>query len=297
MLLQIRSFLTVVEEGSLHRAAARLRMSQSTLSRQMQALEHEVGGLLLDRTSTGARPTPAGHALVAKMHPLLASYDAALVEVRRLVRGESAQLRIGYVASTAQDYLEPALAALRGPHPKARVKLLDLSPGEQITSLRRGEIDIALLDQGDDLLARDFYLRKIAVIPSLIVLPACHPLASRPQVHLAELKHETFVDGPDADVPGYNRQVTRICRRCGKFRPRFIGQPQSLDEGLALVANEEVVALLPDYVGRRSAPGVAMRPIADSEATWNLFVAWPRGRTSGPLRALLEAFTHPPNPG
>ena len=57
MLEQIRSFLTVVEEGSLHRAAARLRISPSTLSRQMQALEHELGGRLLERMTTGVSPS------------------------------------------------------------------------------------------------------------------------------------------------------------------------------------------------------------------------------------------------
>jgi hypothetical protein len=55
MLEQIRSFLTVVEEGSLHQVAVRLRISPSALTRQMQALEHELGGRLLERMITGVR--------------------------------------------------------------------------------------------------------------------------------------------------------------------------------------------------------------------------------------------------
>ena len=136
MLVHLRSFITVVEEGSLHRAAERLHLSQSTLSRQMQALEAELGGQLLERTSTGVRPTNGGHALAAKAGALLASYEGTIVEVRRLLRGESEQLRIGYVGSAAHDYLHPALARLRQTHPTARLQLLDLSPGEQITALR-----------------------------------------------------------------------------------------------------------------------------------------------------------------
>src|SRR5258705_10389926 len=57
MSTQIRSVLTVVGEGSPHRAAARLRISQSALSRQMQALEHELGGRLLERMTTGVSPS------------------------------------------------------------------------------------------------------------------------------------------------------------------------------------------------------------------------------------------------
>jgi DNA-binding transcriptional LysR family regulator len=60
---QLRAFLVALEEGSLNRAAIRLRMSQSALSRQMQAIENEVGGALLERTTVGVRPTAAGHAL------------------------------------------------------------------------------------------------------------------------------------------------------------------------------------------------------------------------------------------
>src|SRR6266404_6918302 len=66
MILQLRSFLAVIEEGSLHRAATPLNLSQSALSR-MQALEHELGGKLLECSSTGVRPTAGGHALAAKM--------------------------------------------------------------------------------------------------------------------------------------------------------------------------------------------------------------------------------------
>src|SRR2546425_10946948 len=113
VILQLRSFLVVIEEGSLHRAATRLNLSQSALSRQMQALEHELGGKLLERSSTGVRPTSGGYALAAKMAALLASYDSAMLEVRHLVRGETEQLRIGYLASAFGEYLAPALEKVR----------------------------------------------------------------------------------------------------------------------------------------------------------------------------------------
>src|SRR5260370_40555311 len=106
MLIQLRSFLAVIEEGSLHRAATRLSLSHSALSRQMQALEHELGGRLLERSSTGVQPTAGGYALAARMGKLLVSYDSAMLEVRRLVRGETERLRIGYLASAYEEYLD-----------------------------------------------------------------------------------------------------------------------------------------------------------------------------------------------
>src|SRR5260221_5457812 len=104
MLHQIRSFLPVVEEGSLHRAAARLHISQSALSRQMQALEHELGGRLLERMATGVSPTAGGQALAKRMGALLASYDLAMSDTRRALRGETDQLQNAYLPSAAPQY-------------------------------------------------------------------------------------------------------------------------------------------------------------------------------------------------
>ena len=119
MLVRLRSFITVVEEGSLHRAAERLHLSQSTLSRQMKALEGELGGNCLSAPAPACVRRMVG-TLAAKAGALLASYEGTIVEVRRLLRGESEQLRIGYVGSAAHDYLNPALTGLRQTNPAAR---------------------------------------------------------------------------------------------------------------------------------------------------------------------------------
>jgi DNA-binding transcriptional LysR family regulator len=292
MILQLRSFLVVTEESSLHRAAIRLSLSQSALSRQMQALEHELGGKLLERSSTGVRLTVGGHALAAKVGTLLGSYDSAMLEVRRLVRGQSEEIRIGFLPSAFEEYLEPALKQLRKAHPRTKVKLLDLFPGEQITALRRGEIDIGLTLETGKLLNRDFYTRKIVADKSVVFLPREHPLASRKELRLAELKNETFLMGPDEHVPGARRQLMRICRRCGKFKPRLLNVTTAEDATsfLTLVAKERAVALFPVFLRRCKAPDVVVIPVTDTGAIWNLFVVWQRGQITDSLRTLLNAL-------
>jgi len=290
---KLRLFLVILEEGSLRRAAERLHISQSAITRQIQLLEHDLGGRVLERTSSGVRPTGGGHTLAEKAATLLANYDSVMAEVRRLVRGESDRLRIGYVASAVQEYLGPALAVLRRRYPKLKVKMLDQTPGEMIMALRQGEIDLALTGHGVDLLARDFYTHKLASVATLVALPMDHPLASQKQISISELKNESFVRGSDSVVPGYNQRILQFCRRFGKFRPRFIAidQPASLAEGLAIAANEGAVSLHQIFISHLSIPNVVMVPIADKEATWDLFVVWQRGKASGPLRALLDAMT------
>jgi molybdate transport repressor ModE-like protein len=290
---KLRLFLVILEEGSLRRAAERLHVSQSAITRQIQLLEHDLGGRVLERTSTGVHPTSGGHTLAERAKTLLADYDSVMAEVRRLVRGESDRLRIGYVASAVQEYLGPALAMLRRAYPRLKVKMLDQTPGEMIMALRQGEIDLALTGHGVDLLSRDFYTHKLASIPTLVSLPLDHPLASQKQISISQLKNESFVPVSDSVVPGYNQKIVEFCRRFGKFRPRFviIGQPSSLAEGLVMAANEGAISLNPSFISHLSIPNVVMVPIADKEATWDLFVVWQRGKTSGPLRALLDAMT------
>ena len=75
LLTYLRSLLAVVEEGSINSAARRLQVSQPALSRQMQALEQQVGGRLFERSPAGVRPTAAGHRLAR--HRLGGRHDAA----------------------------------------------------------------------------------------------------------------------------------------------------------------------------------------------------------------------------
>jgi DNA-binding transcriptional LysR family regulator len=290
VLLQLRSYLTVLEEGSVHRAATRLNLSQSALSRQMQALEHERGGDLLERSSTGVKPTRAGRELAKRMGAFLASFDANLLAVRRIIRGEAGELRIGYLASAFQEYLDPALKKLRRLHPKTKVKLLDLFPGELIAALRQGEIDLALTQDGGDLLRQDFHTRKLAVIKSYACLPEEHPLASRKSVRIAELKGETFITSPDAEVPGLRQRLMRFCRTFGKFRPKMVEISGGVSDGFSAIANDGAVAILPAFLRHQSRPGVVMVPICDEGATWDLFLAWQPGHTPEPLRTLLAAL-------
>jgi molybdate transport repressor ModE-like protein len=290
VLEKLRLFLVILEEGSLRRAADRLRISQSAITRQIQALELELGGQVLERTSAGVRPTNGGAVLAEKAKALLADYDSTMAEVRRLNRGESERLRIGYIASAVQEYLGPALAVLRRDYPKLKVKMLDQTPGEMIIALRQGEIDLALTLHGIDLLSRDFYIRKIATVKSLVALPVSHRFATKRQVSISQLKGETFVRGSDDAVPGYTQRIIQLCRKYGGFRPRLatIDKTTSLVESLAVAANEEAISIQPAFISHLEVPNVVMVPIADAGATWDLFVVWLRGKVAGPLRTLLS---------
>jgi DNA-binding transcriptional LysR family regulator len=154
------------------------------------------------------------------------------------------------------------------------------------------EIDIGLTLETAALLGRDFYTRKLAADKSIAFLPRGHPLASRKELRLAELKNETFLMGPDDHVPGARRQLIRICRSCGKFKPKLINVTAAEDVSsvLALVAKEDAVTLGPAFLRRCKAPDAAVVPVTDTGATWNLFLVWQRGQTTKALHTPLDAL-------
>jgi DNA-binding transcriptional LysR family regulator len=290
MLAQIRSFLTVVAEGSLHRAATRLRISQPALSRQMQALEYELGGRLLERMATGVSPTAGGQALAERMGAVLSSYDLAMSDTRRALRGETNELRIGYMPAAAKQYLNGPLTEVRRSFPETVLKLVGLLPGKQIVAFRAGEIDIGITNESGELLAGEFYTRELAEIGSYIAVPEQHRLATQEELRLSDLKGEFFVSLDCQQAPGLDRRLEAYCKRYGKFRPKFHGPAQGLAHGLELVANENAVFLLPAYAIHHSTPGVIVLPLADSEVTWRIMVVWRRGTPGGALKALLNAL-------
>src|SRR5262249_16653450 len=200
-----------------------------------------------------------------------------------------------YLASAGKEYLGSALAALRRTYPKSKVKMLDLKTGDQIVAIRRNEIDLALITLGAELLARDFYTRKIDTVYSLVVLPLNHPLASEERVAISQLKNEHFLRVPDTCAPGYNQKIAEFCRRFGKFKPRFgaMRDYEHVTEALSAAANEEEISINPNFISHLKIPNVVMIPIADSEATWDVFVVWQRGKASGQLRVLVDALTAP----
>lgn len=289
MLSQIRMFLVALEEGSLNRAAARLRMSQSALSRQMQSLEAELGGPLLERTTSGVRATDAGHALASSMPAVLAAYEAGIAEARRLARGQRDLIRVGYLGSAAQTFLDPALGALRHSHPEVKVKLFDLSPGEQIAALRKGEIDIAMIGQEGAMVAGEFYTRKLTTLPVVAILPNDHPLAGEKKIWLKQLRGERFIGSPEEDMPGRDRWIVQLCRRAG-YRPNFVQVADSISQALTLISSEGAVTLAPAYLKSFPAAGVSMVTLADAKAEWDFLVVWQAGRTSDSLHALLDSL-------
>ena len=120
--------------------------------------------------------------------------------------------------------------------------------------------------------------------------PSATRFATKRQVSLSQLKAETFVRGSDDVLPGYTQRIIHFCRKYGGFRPLLttIDEPDDLVEALTRAANEEAISIQPDFISHLKVPNVVLVPVADSGATWDLFVVWQPGESASPLRTLLS---------
>jgi DNA-binding transcriptional LysR family regulator len=282
--------MVIIEEGSVNRAAGRLRITQPALSRQMKSLEDELGGKLLERETSGVKPTGLCHEVLAAMPPILASYDKAIADLKTKARGEKAELRVGYLISAAQPLLTPALASFRTTHPDMKLKLHDMSPREQVDALRAGEIDVALVGQEGGVAARDFYSRKLGSMGVCAALSASDPLAARSRIKLEALREREFIGVDETEVPGRNQWMTSLCRKAG-FRPRFAATCDGIHNILSLVVSESATTLMPAYIRCFNHPGVAFVPVSDAKDGWDFIVLWQRGRVSKEVRAFIDALS------
>jgi DNA-binding transcriptional LysR family regulator len=289
MIDRIRALLAVVEEGSVSRAAVRLRITQPALSRQMKALEAEIGGRLLERETSGVKPTALGHTFIQLMRPVLTGYETALAGVKRQARGSNSELRVGYLISAATAVLTPALAQFRKAHPGLKLLLHDMSPREQIDALKAGELDVALIGQEGAVAAGEFHSAIICSLGVCAALSDSDPLAFRKTLSIRDLKEHGFIGINEDQMPGRNRWITTLCRSAG-FKPRFAMITDGITRVLSQVASESAVTLLPNYFQRFNHPGIAFVPLSDAKARWEFILLWQRGKVPATTRALVDAL-------
>lgn len=142
---QLRCFVAVAEELHFSRAAERLNMTQPPLSRQIQLLEHNVGVLLLDRSSRVVRLTAAGKAFLPEAARILRLSEEAGLMARRVARGEQGSLAIGFTSASGYTLLPEVVRRLRERTPGLALTLKELVSTAQVEALDAGQLDLGLM--------------------------------------------------------------------------------------------------------------------------------------------------------
>lgn len=190
-LRHLQYLLTVLQERQITRAAHRIGIEQSPLSRVLKELEKEIGAPLIERTKPQLRTTLAGEALAEHARRILKEVEHAKAAARNAASGLRFQLRIGVAQSIAQPRLARLLARSRAEEPQVAFHVSDSPAQELLTSLEEGLIEVALapLTPIKGTLRSD----RLWSTPLAAILPPEHRLTRLRQITLQGLLSERLV--------------------------------------------------------------------------------------------------------
>jgi len=282
---QLRGFLAVAEELHFGRAAARLKMTQPPLSRQIQKLERGVGVQLLERDNRRVTLTAAGEVFLEEARRLLSLADSAPELARRVSSGSRGLVRIGFTAASTYGTLGRLIDEVDRGLPDIDLDLEEMVTREQIAALRNEEVDLGLARPPFD--AETFGSRLLHREALLVAVPAGHRLLELGRDAVADdLAAEPVVmHSPTRARYFYDLVVSMVPTASGNA-VHTVSQILTM---LWLVAAGRGVAFVPESAARLPIEGVRFvrleTPVPDPV---ELHLLWVRESRNPALRRVLD---------
>ena len=287
-LRHLRYFVTAAEEKNISRASVRLHISQPAVSRQIKDLEEELGVPLFKRLRDGLELTDAGNSALMHAREVLRQ-AAVLQEAMSPFRGRSARaiLSVGYIPTALPGGLARALRVFEQQYKDQRIQIYEMTPGQQVEALRKDQLDVSLLGMPWSGIKEEFATRVILKVPMAVIVPADHPLASRPAVDLADLQKEPFVSFHEDQFPGRPELLEHMFHR-RSVAPEVVAKARGLSELLGLVAAGRGVALAPSDLDQFPHVGVVFLKLKRPKLILESSALWKRDRETPELLSFVE---------
>lgn len=224
-LRHLRYFIAVAEELNFRRAAERIHIDQTPLSRTIRDLEDQLGVQLFVRAPRKLHLTPAGQRLVKEARKVFIRVERAHRAVRETDARFRTPLRIGVADGISQLKLSQCLVSWRKMAPEIPLELTEMRALEMAEALQREELDAGLSFgvPDDDAIAQ----QPAWSYPAMALLPPGHELASRPELALAELLAFPLLSCHVDRLPGLLEQIRTIVQR-HTTTPTLAGEARTL---------------------------------------------------------------------
>ncbi len=280
---EIRYFLALSKTLNFTKAAEMCNVSQPALTRAIQKMEDELGGLLFSRERNNTHLTELGRLLEPNLTEVLARTQAAKETATRFLRLDSAQLRLGVMCTIGPVRFVSFLSRFRADNPGVDITLVEAVPSRLCELLLKGELDVALLAKPDGFAAplqpQPLYQERFVIACS-----AGHPFARQSEVRVAELDGQPYLARINCEYFDALRDVCHANGSClvGSFRS------EREDWILTMVAAGMGISFLPEY--SNTIPGVVSRHVVDPSVARDVSLVTVAGRRwSSPLSAFVHA--------
>ncbi len=259
-LRHLRYFLAVAEELHFARAAERLHIEQSPLSRAIKELEEELGVVLFARTTRSTRLTRTGKLFLEHVRRVLAALEQARDSVKAAANGFHGQLRVALSDGITPSRLPSLLALCRQEEPDVELRFFEVPLSQQIKGLHDDLYDVGFAqsdDVGDGITAIPVWSDAL-----MVAVPARHPLLAHKRIPLDELLRYPLVLCNPQVCEGHAKHIERVLRRAD-MEPLVAERVASCDLMMALVSAGFAIGLTGEaHIAASREPGVVARPLA-----------------------------------
>ncbi|HIE4498756.1 TPA: LysR family transcriptional regulator [Pseudomonas aeruginosa] len=285
-LRHLRCFVAVAEELHFARAAERLHIEQSPLSRTIKELEEDLGEQLFVRTSRSTRLTRAGKLFLEHVPRIFTALEQARDSVKAAANGFHGQLRIALSDGITPSRLPTLLALCRQEEPEVEIRLFEVPLSQQIKGLHDDLYDVGFA-QSDEV-GDGIAVEPIWSDPLMVAVPARHPLLKHKRIPLDEVLRYPLVLCDPQVCEGHARQVERVLRRAEQ-EPMIAERVASCDLMMALVSAGFALGLAgaPHIVSSRES-GVVARPLAGRSPMLTTYLLHREAETSEVLARFIE---------
>ncbi|KJS09900.1 MAG: D-alanyl-D-alanine endopeptidase [Gammaproteobacteria bacterium BRH_c0] len=285
-LRHLRCFLAVAEELHFARAAERLHIEQSPLSRTIKELEEELGEQLFVRTSRSTRLTRAGKLFLEHVPRVFIALQQARDSVKAAANGFHGQLRIALSDGITPSRLPTLLALCRQEEPEVELRFFEVPLSQQIKGLHDDLYDVgfAQSDEVGDGIATEAAWSD----PLMVAVPARHPLLKHKRIPLDEVLRYPLVLCDPQVCEGHARQVERVLRRAEQ-EPMIAERVASCDLMMALVSAGFALGLAGAlHIVSSRESGVVARPLAGRSPMLTTYLLRREAEASEELARFIE---------
>jgi len=283
-LRHLRYFVAVAEEMNISRAAAKLRVSQPPLSRQIRDLEQEIGTPLFDRRQKHLKLTSAGAQFFPEAKKILLYTARATRLAKAASTGQTGQITIAFLSPLGGLFLPTIIRSFRSKFPLVDIDLSEMVPRQQLEALLDHHIDLGFLPKTElestNVLA-SYHLMDVQL---RLALTPGHPLTKLRRIPLKKLKEEKFIIFKRSAAPATHDFILRACRSEG-LEPNIVKQSDRAQSILDLVAAGIGVAIVPEHF-QRYRTELVLRQLIPKLPTLSLCMVWRQNDHSPVLQSL-----------
>ena len=289
-LRHLRYFVVAAEEENFHRAAQRLHIAQSALSRQIKDLENELGVMLFDRHQRRVRLSEAGRMYMGEIRRILDDIAQVNKRTQRFAQGELGALRISlHNAVVRYPVVSQTLHAFRLSRPDVELTLSQMYSPDQLGALRERQIDAAFVLYTRDEADRELDHIEIGMDEFVLAMPGNHPLARRRRIVLDDLRDQPFLWMQRTINPHVYDRLMNACL-AGGLSPHIVQHVVSQEVIPNLVAMGMGLGFVLSYTRHRGAK-VVFRNVADLDVSLQLDLLWRHDNASATLAQFVDIVT------